>query len=70
MELYYRRTSFADVQTMNRTELATAAARGDTESFTTLLIRYHGLAVDYAYANLGDFHLAEDVSPGSLSERP
>ena len=35
---------------------------GDTAAYTTLVQRYQGMAFGYAYATLGDFHLAEDAA--------
>lgn len=38
------------------------AQRGDVEAFAELVRHYQGMAVGYAYAVLGDFHLAEDAA--------
>lgn len=43
-------------------ELVLRAQRGDVEAFAVLVRRYQGMAVGYAYAQLGDFHLAEDAA--------
>jgi RNA polymerase sigma factor (sigma-70 family) len=43
-------------------ELVLRAQRGDIEAFAVLVRRYQGMAVGYAYAKLGDFHLAEDAA--------
>src|SRR5689334_6617300 len=36
--------------------------RGDTDAFTELVRRSQQMAFGYAYALLGDFHLAEDAA--------
>lgn len=38
------------------------AATGDTQAFATIVHHFQDMAVGYAYAVLGDFHLAEDVA--------
>lgn len=42
------------------------AQAGDVEAFTELVRRYQAMAFGYAYANLGDFHAAEDVTQGAF----
>lgn len=38
------------------------ATQGDTAAFETIVQRFQDMAVGYAYAVLGDFHLAEDAA--------
>jgi len=43
-------------------ELVERARTGDADAYTSLVQRYQGMAFGYAYASLGDFHLAEDAA--------
>lgn len=52
---------FMDVE-----QLVMEAQAGDVEAFTELVRRYQAMAFGYAYANLGDFHAAEDVTQGAF----
>lgn len=47
---------------MDVAELVERARTGDAAAYTTLVQRYQGMAFGYAYATLGDFHLAEDAA--------
>ncbi len=47
---------------MNVSELVLLARTGDEEAFTELVRRYQAMAFGHAYAQLGDFHLAEDAA--------
>lgn len=51
---------------MNVEQLVKEAQAGDVEAFTELVRRYQAMAFGYAYANLGDFHAAEDVTQGAF----
>lgn len=42
-------------------KLVTRVKTGDVDAFTELVRRYQAMAFGYAYSNLRDFHLAEDV---------
>lgn len=46
----------------NVSELVLHARLGDVDAFTDLVRRYQAMAFGYAYSQLGDFHLAEDVA--------
>ena len=43
-----------------------AAQAGDLESYGKLVARFQDMAFGYAYAILGDFHLAEDAAQASF----
>lgn len=43
-------------------KLVARAKEGDADAFTALVQRYQSMAFGYAYANLGDFDLAEDAA--------
>jgi len=47
---------------MDVSELVAAAIEGNADAFTELVQRYQTMAFGYAYATLGDFHLAEDAT--------
>ncbi|MGI8485789.1 MAG: sigma-70 family RNA polymerase sigma factor, partial [Thermomicrobiales bacterium] len=47
---------------MNVSDLVLLARTGDVEAFTELVRRYQAMAFGYAYAQLGDFQLAEDAA--------
>lgn len=47
---------------MNVSEVVEEAKGGDVDAFSTLVRRYQTMAFGYAYATLGDFHLAEDAA--------
>jgi len=47
---------------MDVSELVGKARTGDVDAFTELVRRYQAMAFGYAYARLGDFHLAEDTA--------
>src|SRR6185436_20570691 len=49
-------------------DLVRAATRGDVSAFPALVIRHQDLAVGYAYALLGDHHLAEDAAQDAFVE--
>ena len=56
---------------MNEKELVSlvAASRsGDMDSYATIVRRFQDMAYGYAYAILGDFHLAEDVAQEAFVE--
>lgn len=42
------------------------ATLGDIQAFETIVYRFQDMAVGYAYAVVGDFHLAEDVAQESF----
>ena len=48
--------------TDNLKERVLQAQQGDMAAFSALVRRYQAMAVAYAYAVLGDFHLAEDAA--------
>ena len=43
-------------------ELVRRVQQGDAEAFSALVVGFQDMAVGYAYAVLGDFHLAEDAA--------
>lgn len=47
---------------MDVSELVAEAIEGNADAFTELVQRYQTMAFGYAYATLGDFHLAEDAT--------
>lgn len=47
---------------MDVADLVQRARNGDAAAYTSLVQRYQGMAFGYAYASLGDFHLAEDAA--------
>ncbi|HOF87077.1 MAG TPA: sigma-70 family RNA polymerase sigma factor, partial [Armatimonadota bacterium] len=49
-------------------EFARRAMAGDMDAFANLVTRFEDMAVGYAYAKLGDYHLAEDVSQEAFIE--
>jgi len=51
---------------MNVEQLVMEAQAGDVDAFTELVRRYQAMAFGYAYANLGDFHAAEDAAQGAF----
>jgi RNA polymerase sigma factor (sigma-70 family) len=51
---------------MNVEQLVMEAQAGDVDAFTELVRRYQAMAFGYAYANLGDFHAAEDATQGAF----
>lgn len=51
---------------MDVEQLVMEAQTGDVGAFTELVRRYQTMAFGYAYANLGDFHAAEDVTQGAF----
>lgn len=51
---------------MDVAELVERARAGDADAYTSLVQRYQGMAFGYAYASLGDFHLAEDAAQQSF----
>ena len=48
--------------------LIMSAAAGDVCAFEQLVLRFQGMAVGYAFAILGDFHLAEDAAQEAFVE--
>jgi RNA polymerase sigma factor (sigma-70 family) len=48
--------------------LIEAAKRSDEKAYTTIVERFADMAYGYAYAILGDFHLAEDAAQESFVE--
>jgi DNA-directed RNA polymerase specialized sigma24 family protein len=44
------------------TQLVIRAQAGDLDAFDVLVRRFQDMAVGYAYALLGDLHLAEDAA--------
>ena len=48
--------------------LVAAAQRGDSAAFGEIVKRFSGMVYGYAYARLGDFHVAEDVAQESFLE--
>jgi RNA polymerase sigma factor (sigma-70 family) len=49
-------------------ELVTRAQEGDTTAYGELVRRFQDMAYGYAYANLNDFHLAEDAAQEAFIE--
>lgn len=47
---------------MDVEQLVTEVQAGNVDAFTELVRRYQAMAFGYAYANLDDFHAAEDVT--------
>lgn len=47
---------------MDHDQLVRSARAGDADAFTELVRRYQAMAFGYAYARVGDFHLAEDLA--------
>lgn len=47
---------------MDHDRLVHHAQAGDADAFTELVRRYQAMAFGYAYARVGDFHLAEDIA--------
>ena len=43
-------------------DLIKQAQTGDLAAFSTVVRRFQDMAVGYAYSQLSDFHLAEDVA--------
>lgn len=52
----------------NLKTLVEAARDGDTDAFGHIVARFQDMAVAYAYAVLGDFHLAEDAAQEAFIE--
>jgi len=48
--------------------LIISASSGDVAAFERLVLRFQGMAVGYAFAILGDFHLAEDAAQEAFVE--
>ena len=42
--------------------LVRAAQRGESEAFGRIVVRFQNMAYASAYAQLGDFHLAQDAA--------
>jgi RNA polymerase sigma factor (sigma-70 family) len=51
-----------EVIPMDHDRLVHSARAGDADAFTELVRRYQAMAFGYAYARVGDFHLAEDIA--------
>ena len=49
-------------------ELVEAAQAGDTAAYEELVRRFQGMAIGYAFAVMGDFHLAEDAAQDAFVE--
>lgn len=49
-------------------KLTEAAQRGDQDAFAALVRRYQDVAVAYAMAALGDYHLAQDAAQEAFAE--
>lgn len=50
------------------TDLIEAAQRGDQDAFATLVRRYQDIAVAFATAAVGDYHLAQDAAQEAFAE--
>jgi DNA-directed RNA polymerase specialized sigma24 family protein len=48
--------------------LIEAAGSGDIEAYASIVQRFADMAYGYAYAILGDFHLAEDAAQEAFVE--
>jgi DNA-directed RNA polymerase specialized sigma24 family protein len=48
--------------------LIRSAQNGNAEAYSQLVRRFQDMAYGYAYAILGDFHLAEDAAQEALIE--
>lgn len=53
---------------MHFTDLVTRARRGDQDAYGELIRRFQGMAFGYAFAALGDFHLAQDAAQEAFLE--
>ena len=50
--------------------LVRAAQRGESEAFGRIVVRFQNMAYASAYAQLGDFHLAQDAAQGDHRQPP
>jgi RNA polymerase sigma factor (sigma-70 family) len=53
---------------MHFTDLVTRAQGGDEDAYAELIARFQGMAFAYAFAALGDFHMAQDAAQEAFTE--